>query len=750
MKRGWWLAAAAGMAVLAGTQAVGSGDPGPLLDYVTSHALHPIDRAALAAGRVGIVKPDAPAAVRYLDWRLLNGLDTGADVTEQLATPCCGDWQDLTGAWLAARREVPGVATDLYWISTERDGPNYTSIPTCFGDAFTTAAATLKARVAAHGAGSPWVRAWVAGQDAVFAACSKPGVSLPPLDPAAPAWLRADRLYQQAALALYDGRLADADRTFADIGRDPQSPWQKLALYLQTRTAQRAALTTRDPAAFARAHAAIATLAAAPDGTYGKGEIGRMQQVLDYNEHPAALRDRLDQALNAKPATPDIAVKFKDYWSLSNDKAERPEAADWIATLGTRDRAEGLAHATARWQATHRNAWLLAALSLAGRTDAGAAALADAAGRVPADDPAWLTARYHWLRLRMGSGADAPLRDQADAILARTDLTPSDRNIFLAIRTQLATSLADFATHALRQPYCQEGQADCLGYAGAISDGQLARRGAGWVAFGSDATLLIDRLPLPVRLELARSTDLPTELRLDLTLTNYTRAVLLRDDAAVDETARALVTLLPQVRGDWQRILRTAPGADKRFAEIFVMTKIPSLRADLADYHRPSGTTASFGGYWEAWLVQPPRGPNALRFPPAGAYGDGWWNRRESGSDDSAVDRTCDSKCGAPFPIHLAPFAVPLQDTALRERSAYRTIADLPEGTAGGKTLWEAALAYVAAHPKDPRAGETLYRLIRVGRWGGNANQMGKRAFRLLHTRYPGTIWAKRSPYYYN
>jgi hypothetical protein len=56
----------------------------------------------------------------------------------------------------------------------------------------------------------------------------------------------------------------------------------------------------------------------------------------------------------------------------------------------------------------------------------------------------------------------------------------------------------------------------------------------------------------------------------------------------------------------------------------------------------------------------------------------------------------------------------------------------------------------VKVRPRDPRAGEMLYRLIRVARWGGNHDQLGRRAFTLLHARYPKSIWAKRSPYWYN
>ena len=69
---------------------------------------------------------------------------------------------------------------------------------------------------------------------------------------------------------------------------------------------------------------------------------------------------------------------------------------------------------------------------------------------------------------------------------------------------------------------------------------------------------------------------------------------------------------------------------------------------------------------------------------------------------------------------------------------------------AGALSLWDEALAYARAHPRDPRSPETLYRLIRVARWGGNHNHLGRRAFQLLHRRYPDSDWARRSPYYYD
>jgi hypothetical protein len=57
-------------------------------------------------------------------------------------------------------------------------------------------------------------------------------------------------------------------------------------------------------------------------------------------------------------------------------------------------------------------------------------------------------------------------------------------------------------------------------------------------------------------------------------------------------------------------------------------------------------------------------------------------------------------------------------------------------------------LVYAKAHPADPRIPETLYWLVHVGHFGGSHNHSGKRAFELLHGKYPKSVWAKKTPYY--
>jgi len=217
----------------------------------------PAEQAAFYQGNQGILMGRAPWPRLFAAWRMLRGLPVGWDAGATLALPCCGPdsaaIDKATKDWLAARTRVsgaPAVAND--YIDVYRQVRDFMSVQTCFPDAFTTAARTLADRVTAHGDSGPWVRAWLTNQDVVFSNCSQ-DIELSPPDPAAPDWLKRDRAYQAAAVALYRRDFAKAQNLFDAIAADNASPWQKLAPYLSARAAVNAALPTGNPALYANA-----------------------------------------------------------------------------------------------------------------------------------------------------------------------------------------------------------------------------------------------------------------------------------------------------------------------------------------------------------------------------------------------------------------------------------------------------------------------------------------------------------------
>ncbi|HEX8448658.1 MAG TPA: hypothetical protein VF652_03605, partial [Allosphingosinicella sp.] len=143
-----------------------------------------------------------------------------------------------------------------------------------------------------------------------------------------------------------------------------------------------------------------------------------------------------------------------------------------------------------------------------------------------------------------------------------------------------------------------------------------------------------------------------------------------------------------------------------------------------------------------------PRSAHAspAKFPKAAAYQSGWYDR----SGDSS-DLVCLGQCGrSEFPFRLPPFVEAVSAATAAERATFRTYDQEEPAPPGASSLWDRSLAWVRANPADPRSPEMLYWLIRVARWGGNHDHLGRRAFQLLHARYSRSEWAKRSPYYYD
>ncbi len=786
---------------LAGLLAFGAGGarasgPGTMTPwYVDQFGGEAADLTRLYDGNLGIVMARSPRPQLYIAWRLLHGQAVGQAAGEGLSTPCCDPpwrWRyDLSregvgvDGWLKARALVPG-APEVGYITTDREGANYTTIANCFDEAFDTAAATLKDRAAKHGADTPAVKAWLATQDAVFDACHASGAALPAPAAEAPAWLKADRAYQEAAFDLYQGRNSDAEIRFAAIARDKSSPWRPLATYLRTRALVRSAVAEKTGEAFAGARAAISDLAKAPPGTFGQAEAPKMRRMLDFRDRPRQLMAELEAELGRREPVADIAVGFRDYANLYDKGVAPSEAMDWIATvralptqdasraadaegsadaytrLAARTRSAALAHARQRWAATRDPAWLLAALALADPGAPEAAELAAAAAKVASGSPAWLTAQYHLVRLTLRTTDAGATRSRLDAILARRDLSTNDRNLFLAQRTQVAADAREFARFAQRQRICggddnKSGcvrgfwQSDAVQPAG-IYDGEGY---AGVLGLGEDARAVIDRLPLNLRVAVGRDPQLPAKLRLDIALTSYARAVVLGDHATVDALTGDLETLLPQLAGEWRAIRAAPAGPQKRFAEFFVLAKVPGLRTDLVDYIRPEGTVAQFQEPWTNWVVLPQGRPIASVPPPLALYQQLGTGVSED-DPDARTDLSCLGECGdGVAPLRLPDFAAAGAAQARAERGYFyrirpsygETPAALPPGAVA---VWDEMLSFARANPRHPQVPEALYWIIRAGRWGGSHEHSGRRAFELLHKAYPGSVWAKRSPYYYD
>ena len=63
-----------------------------------------------------------------------------------------------------------------------------------------------------------------------------------------------------------------------------------------------------------------------------------------------------------------------------------------------------------------------------------------------------------------------------------------------------------------------------------------------------------------------------------------------------------------------------------------------------------------------------------------------------------------------------------------------------------------AVLDWAKAHPNDPRLPEALHYFVRATRYGCVDKSIGpysRKAFDLLHRKYPNSEWTKKTPYWF-
>lgn len=346
--------------------------------------------------------------------------------------------------WERLRTTVRGIAYQHY-PDPDRlvDETDYIWIANCTGDAFTTASATLAARVKEFGARSAAVDAWLDAQELVFGNCSEGDANVSDAPASLPEIIRQDRRYQQAAAELYAMRYPEARQRFVAIANDPKSPWRSTARLVAARTLVRSAtvggeMLEEDPMTTAQQElrAILADRSMAPwhEAAWGvlAYTVARLEPQRRFDQ---AAQGLLKGAINARQARTDLG-DYTTLWEREGVTPGNDELTDWVRTFQSGD----VKHALERWNATKGMHWLVAALTHVKFDDPAAPKLLRDSAKVPAQSPAFASVTYHRVRVMLDEDA---ARAELDRVLAMP-LPTSARNQFLEQRRGLATSLQEF------------------------------------------------------------------------------------------------------------------------------------------------------------------------------------------------------------------------------------------------------------------------------------------------------------------
>ena len=715
----------------------------------TVHPDYPMDR--FAAGRIGVVQPSYARSYLYVAYRYLSGSSFTADEQKALTSLwkdrlefgwSAGD-EDWVKTWLEARKKVVAQDPAPITVYRSREKPNeYESYLNCQKDSFDTAIATLNERIATYGADSANVKTWLEAQDQVFSNCGG-GSSIPADLPSdADALMRADRAYQIAAANFYSTNFDAAREGFESIAADTKSPWQRQAVYLVARTlARKASLgpPEQKQESLTAAEAQLRKILADKNLSALHPASTRLLNLVRLRAHPAERLKELAHALTTKTANASLKQDLWDYTVLLDGYMEKDEEetttatipkeedlTDWIATF--QDASEAARdHAIARWQASHSNQWLIAALSLIDGQHAKANELLADASKVNTRSPAFASARYHAIRLLIETGKTTEARTLLDQTLKtdRAHFDESALNLLTGQRMLLANSLDEFLADAARVPaslsWNDDGRELPVEQSEA-SDETKSQLGKPF--FDVDAAKAInEQLPLSVLKEAATSKALPPGPRLDVLQAAWLRAALLGDTKTADELTPALAASLPDAATLVNGYLSSAQPDEKKFTAIYAWLKTPGLEPVVdAGVGRQTPLTQqdSFRDNW--WC--------GATFVPATAE-----ENRE------VVQFTAVTTGKPPRFVSAADSA-----RAAKEWTTLRALGAAPN------YIVQEVIRWANARPNDPRVPEALHLAVRTTRYGctdGDSARWSKAAFDVLHRKYPNNPWTKKTPYWF-
>lgn len=666
--------------------------------------------------------PAQVASLHVWDWHVGEG-HTAWDYVGNAEKNGSGEWFKARTP-LAVQAGLP--AESEVRITGSEDWGSYVN---CHPDAFRRAAATAKARAQLGPGGKPdhWFKAWLEGQDAVFANCGfTGGPSSPVLPPAipenAPAWLKADRAYQEAAANFYSGNLEAARRHFQAVAQDANSPWQPLGAYLAARCLIRMATLQREGAGdnriarFRQAREELEALAP----SYAPAR--QMMLLIDARLDPAAQVKVLARRLEQEPFSAETPRMLSDYLLLL-DKLPRNEMIEarepltaWIGTMqgdsfGWYDSSDNpevkerrklaLEVTRQQWQKHGDALWLAPLLTFARPGELGEAEK-KAAAAVPAGHPLYQTMQYNLVRLAVSENRLAQADKDIDRLLASQGkaMSVATTNRFLALKMLTAGTLDGFVRAGRRVQ-------DPVERGAPIDDAAKDPEGTD----GDFYVAVYRYLPMASLKALYAHPGLLPASKVELREAIFTRALIANDEA----TALSLLDSVAEGRKTtahlYARYRKAASGAERKLAAALILVNTPELR------------------------------PHVISNAAVGNDGN-----------------------GKPVSIGERPAPAPRFLNEEQRAEGEREQQSLRQLSLRSIFLAPTLMAWASAKPNDAEAPKALHLLVASMRnespWAYAAeerlpaqtelrNKYSRQAFAMLHKLYPNSDWARKTKYYY-
>lgn len=686
---------------------------------------------------------------------------------------------DKTEDYLTTRAKALGMSL------TDRNGRQYGQLyskvdsfayHTEIGDdAFVLANKTLKERVKQFGVKSAAVKEWIKAQDTIFGINGDKIVVPPQLPKTASPLLRADRAYQIAAATFYLQDYKKAESLFKAISLDSTSPYQKLSEYLVLRSKERHVTKDSDVSnedwtattESLKKAAAKTTKTAERENVLNLlrpvSYVGRSSQetVIDladsitkgtsqrFGGDVGDLTFLMDEGAGSTDGTTEEAEKAdSDY----NKFIGKPDIIDWVRTTQTcsewnwdemeeQKKKRRLAevteqgqHALKKWRGTKTLPWLVSAVSALGLRSGENKDLFDAANKVTSNSPAFYTCKFYVIDSLIAANKKEEARKHLTAVLASKNLPPTTFNLFSAQMAAVASSPQEYLQHAVLKTSEEVTYTECVS-----SDlFKLAKLNSFHNETPAVDVEVADDLnrnaPLALWVSLAQNRAVDSRFRAIISRTAWLRALLLgKQDVAV-RLENDVAATNPRLAQSLATIRSSQPGAASKFAIACLVLRNYGMSPYLQGGAERNGSSVDEFSYYNNNFWQPleEKGKESDRYNYSTVDFQGnnamrdlvkeYWNPGLTGRLSAAEKKAVAAECKKIADNHPSLF------------------------------LGQAVLDWAKSHPKDKHVPEMLYRVVKLPKWSGESttgSEFSKKAYLVLHGRYPGNAWTKKAVCYY-
>ncbi len=634
--------------------------------------------------------------------------------------------------WLAARKTVTGQPAE---VNNWAEGEDYAYFKNYLDDAFHTAVNTLNDRRKVFSRKDLMI--WLEGQDEVFGSLKgrlfdeefEKSITNP--------LLRYDRQYQRAAASFYERRYPQAEGLFREIAGNPEHPWKSYAALAVGRTLIRRANAEFDAemkrSGDRQEGANNARIARDEWLKKAGGELekvlgdttfmsvypsaGRLREYIMFRLEPGRRMLEAEKVLISAKHPSELGWNLRDFSMLyaSMRKEDRDfilreggDFAQWL--LSFQDEQGKLADfAAVRYLKTKSLPWLVASLRIMPSDSPYREEILKSASEIPESSPAYLSARYYYFSYLIKSDFDRNrLAGELDSFIKTIDRAkdPVSWNCFTGLLMRVSLTMEDVLKHSLRK-------------VAAVSYDYGHEFPGDAVLLDKNVRLFFNRhMPLDMWMEIVLRDDLFTPaIMKQMRFTAFLRAVLLRDFGAAEKAALKLSENDSRAREDFRPFLESRSLERKKFEAVYFILRYPRLNVML--------DSAS-----EEIIVE------NIPVDRRDVYRRNWW-----GTDTEREENE----------LSEIEFMLDFQPEGAAERAGVEN--KLMSSIVAPNYLAESVIKYAGANPKDERVPEALHLAVQATRYAGSRDEKtgdySRRAFEILHRRYPSSKWTGKTPYWY-